>query len=590
MRASMDRVDVPCMRLHPPMEDSGAPSETVVKTVVTTAVSVSLPSWQDTVGWAQRDPDVIASLQTGYPRFFIPRLVDRLAAHLLQWLMSRSEQWSMPCSQTTPDEERGERPALLAMVFPHVRLGWSCVEYLDGVEQHQSSVGARILAFQVNLTGHVEAVSSGHVSSIADFPQSLCVVVYPEGLFTEAKAFWQHTGFGISSRHAAYWSTNAPFLRHGPDVDVDGDGAQRGVPPSLPDAKDAADIIKHRIAELSSSTAGSVQADDVFLYSTGMSAIANSASALCSLHRGSDEPFRVGVFGFVYVDSFKVLTKVKKFECKLYGHASRSDMDQLERDLRDGGTRIHALYMEFPGNPLLQSHDLHRLHALSRRFNFHLVVDDTVGTAVNLELAPFCDVLCTSLTKMFSGGCNVMGGSVTVSPDCLDRDALLATLRSQHLDTFFPEDVLVVEANSRDFAQRMSTANSNAEALAERLRRHPLVDEVFYPRGSATQHLYERYKRRRAEAGYGFLLSVRFVKPAAAIAFYDALGLAKGPSLGTNFSLSCAYTWLAHAGELEWAASFGVVEHLVRMSVGVEAREHLEGRIDAALEAAGEAC
>lgn len=285
----------------------------------------------------------------------------------------------------------------------------------------------------------------------------------------------------------------------------------------------------------------------------------------------------------------KLLSKINKFECQLYGHGSPSDMDQLERHLHNG-MRIHAVYTEFPGNPLLRCLDLHRLHALSRQFDFHLVVDDTVGTAINLDLAPFCDVLCTSLTKMFSGACNVMGGSVTISPTCRDKEALRAALTSQHLDTYFPQDVIVMEANSRDFAERMSIANRNAEALADRLRSHPSVDEVFYPRGSTSQPLYERYKRARPEAGYGFLLSVRFVKPAAAMAFYDALELAKGPSLGTNFTLCCAYTLLAHAAELAWAAGFGVVEHLVRVSVGVEGREYLEEKIDAALAAAGKAC
>lgn len=90
-------------------------------------------------------------------------------------------------------------------------------------------------------------------------------------------------------------------------------------------------------------------------------------------------------------------------------------MDQLEHDLQ-GGMEIHALYTEFPGNPLLGSLDLERLYKLSQRFNFHVIVDDTVGTAVNLDLAPFCDVLCTSLTKMFSGACNVMGRQLDYLP------------------------------------------------------------------------------------------------------------------------------------------------------------------------------
>ncbi|KAG6011005.1 hypothetical protein E4U21_000036 [Claviceps maximensis] len=554
------------------------------------AISVSLPTWQDSVGWAKRDPSVLARLQTGYPRCFIHYLVDRLATRLLQWVMRKSDEWDLPCSET-PRGGQGERPALLAMVFPHVRLGWSCVEYLDGLEPNRSSREAAIFAFQVSIMGQIDLVSSRDASSTLNSSQSLCVVVYPERLSKEAKGFWQHTGFGISSRHAVYWSAHARFLSHESDlnVDINNDGQQLSVPPCPSDAKDVKDAIQDircRVAGMLSSPEGVVSAEDTFLYPTGMSAIAHSAIALRQMNWGSSEPFRVAVFGFVYVDTFKVLSKVMKFECKLYGHA---DMDQLERDLGDGGMRIHALYMEFPGNPLLQSTDLNRLRDLSRKFDFYLVIDDTLSTSVNLILSPFCDLICTSLSKMFSGGGNVMGGSVTVAPYCRHRVAVHAVLRYQHLDTYFSHDILVMRMNSVNFASRVAASNRNAEALADRLRKHPTVDEVFYPRGSATQHLYERHMRTRREAGYGHLLSVRFVKPAAAIAFYDALELAKGPSLGTNFSLCCAYTLLAHASELEWAAGFGVNEHLIRLSVGVESREELEKRIDVALEAAGRA-
>ena len=73
--------------------------------------------------------------------------------------------------------------------------------------------------------------------------------------------------------------------------------------------------------------------------------------------------------------------------------------------------------------------------------------------------------------------------------------------------------------------------------------------------------------------------------PEAAIAFHDALDVAKGPSLGTNFTLCCAYTLLAHYSELDWAGEYGVVEHLVRISVGIESEDVLRGVINKALAA-----
>lgn len=271
---------------------------------VVQAVSVSLPTWQDTLGWAKRDPDILAHLQTGYPRFFIHRLIDRLAGRLLQWAMRKPDRWNLRCLET-PQEEDQERIGLLAMIFPHVRLASSCVGYLEGVDlPDQSSRGPAIFAFQVNITGQIDIVSSGDVSPMSSSPQCLCVVVYPERLFKEAKAFWQHTGFGISSRHAVYWSANASFLYQETD---DNGNDKLSVLPSISDTKDAADTIRHRISGLLSSELCPVRADDVFLYSTGMSAIANSASALYHLRKGgSDEPFRVAAFGYVGSDMLRL--------------------------------------------------------------------------------------------------------------------------------------------------------------------------------------------------------------------------------------------------------------------------------------------
>lgn len=279
-----------------------------------------------------------------------------------------------------------------------------------------------------------------------------------------------------------------------------------------------------------------------------------------------------------------MLSKVHGCDCVLYGHAN---IDRLEADL-DQGQRLDALYTEFPGNPLLGCIDLDRLHALSVKHDFFLIVDDTVATSVNVALLHVCDMACTSLTKMFSGGCNVMGGSVTVNPNSPHRNALVAVLAaSRQPNAYFPRDVVVMETNSRDFANRVDVASCNAQAVARMLRSDEAVTHVFYPEGNADQAVYDRF--RRPGRGYGYLLSMRFRTAAAAVAFHDGLAVAKGPSLGIGFTLCCAYTLFAHYGELEWAAEHGVVEHLVRISVGVESEGYLLGVVRRALTAAREA-
>lgn len=191
---------------------------------------------------------------------------------------------------------------------------------------------------------------------------------------------------------------------------------------------------------------------------------------------------------------------------------------------------------------------------------------------------------------MFSGACNVMGGSVVLNPRLRhDRyEALRAALSLMYIDTYFPLDVIVMNKNSTDFEKRMAMANRNAEYVADLLRSHEAVSHVFYPKGSPTQHHYDKYKRKNGE--YGYLVSVCFTSPNAAVAFHDELDVAKGPSLGTNFTLASPYTLLAHSSELEWAEQHGMSEHLVRISVGLEAVEHLRDVVHRALRAAERQC
>lgn len=116
------------------------------------------------------------------------------------------------------------------------------------------------------------------------------MVTYPDQLEAEAKAFWQHTGFGISSRLAAFWLKNATPLRE-QRAGLSCNGKTEGLP--IESAQGAAVSLRQRIAGLYNKG----DASDVYLYPTGMSAIAHTAFALRSLTRHTSERYRVAVFG-----------------------------------------------------------------------------------------------------------------------------------------------------------------------------------------------------------------------------------------------------------------------------------------------------
>jgi cystathionine gamma-synthase len=97
----------------------------------------------------------------------------------------------------------------------------------------------------------------------------------------------------------------------------------------------------------------------------------------------------------------------------LFGQGGSDDIEPLKQMLesrRPEEPRILALFCEFPGNPLLRSPDLAKIRELADKHGFIVVVDETIGNFINVECMTYADIVVSSLTKIFSGESNVMGG------------------------------------------------------------------------------------------------------------------------------------------------------------------------------------
>ncbi len=259
-------------------------------------VSVHLPKWADTVGWASREPRVLDSMKTGYPRFFVARVVHRLAMRLLE-IRHSQEGHPIKSEQSGIETIYGE----LAMVLDTRRHGSMCRSILTewSAIRDGGTPAVDIGVFTVTWDGKITAVDQENIPDCVDSPrrvgdEDIVLVSYPAELALDAKAFWQHTGFGISSRRATHWLESAPFLSSTPLV-----------PRLLPSPAEAAqrvelarEQLKHRIATGQSSDPLAVSPSDVFLFPTGMSAIAETTAAIKTLRQPTpSSPYRVAVFG-----------------------------------------------------------------------------------------------------------------------------------------------------------------------------------------------------------------------------------------------------------------------------------------------------
>lgn len=387
--------------------------------------------------------------------------------------------------------------------------------------------------------------------------EGLTVLLAGPGGYEAAWKAWQHAGEIVSSRQAECALTDEP---------LPGDLAAQG--------EAARERVRTRLALLTGESP-----DDVFLFASGMAAIA--AVHRAALARRPDLP--TVQIEFPYVDALKVQQQFGRGGVLDLSVAPQGGVPEVAA-LLAGGKDFAAVFSETPSNPLLRTADLAGLRNLLEPRDIPLIVDDTVATAGNLDALRCADAVTTSLTKLFSGIGDVMAGAVTLRGDSPHREAFRETLAAAERDApLFALDAIILERNSRDFPERVPLINERGEAVYAFLQGHPRVERLWYPKGVTPGH-YEALLK--PGGGYGGLMSILLKDaPRTAPAFYDALRVSKGPSLGTNYSLACPYTLLAHYGELAWAAQCGVDAHLVRLWVGLEPSNEIIARLEEALEA-----
>ena len=458
------------------------------------AVSVALPRWQDVIAYEEHDPACRNALKTIYPRFGLHPFVQQLA-------------------------RQAAKP------------GWTVWPYPSE---------AAVLAAQAHCQRKAPK------SSAALIPVAGCVCLRADAEASpHAKAFWQHTGLGLSSRQAA--------------IALDQEEA-----PDAEDGQKARHTVRQRLAEIQGT-----RAEQISLHTAGMAALHAALRAVQTLRPG-----RVTLqLGFPYVDVLKQ-PQVVFHGGELLQPTSLSDVEAALDQLDPA-----AVIVELPSNPLLCCVDLQGVAALAHARGIPVIADDTIGTGLNLNALPYADLIFTSLTKSFAGRGDVMAGSLLVSPTSAWATKFLDDTSST-ADLSDP-DAIALEQASRDVRKRVPRLDANALVLAERLEAHPAVARVLHPKNCPN---FQALMRRGA--GHGCLLSFELKEGGnKARVVYDALRVSKGPSLGTDFSLACPYAQLAHYDELSWAETCGVPRHLLRISVGLEQPEELWRRFEQALNA-----
>ena len=417
-------------------------------------------------------------------------------------------------------------------------------------------------------------------------------VVFHNDLGKNAMGYWRDTGVGLATRHASYCleefdyldseSVNAALRTAAPKKRK----SHRQLPEDatlMQNAHTSQQELQFFIAQLAVSEQPgkpTVAPGDVFLYPNGMNAIYSLSESLVSLRSVS----QVAAYGWLYPETDEVLRRGAWKNILSFKDGTEKELDQLESMLQSG-QRIHTLFCELLSNIKLSSPNLHRINALADQYGFIVTCDDTVAGYVNIDALPYVDVMMSSLTKTFSGNSNVTGGryvsgspfskiqsshtfSLVINPNSRHHAQIHAILSANYENTYFPLDLDTLLHNCQNIAWRVRQCNQNTPPLVDLLAKHPSIAQVNHPSIDPAAHLYRALMRKHG--GYGNIFSIIFHHPSSAEHFYNVLDVCKGSSFGTNFTLVIPYVQLANYWNRDKVPEYGVSQHIIRVSVGLE--------------------
>jgi cystathionine gamma-synthase len=243
------------------------------------------------------------------------------------------------------------------------------------------------------------------------------------------------------------------------------------------------------------------------------------------------------------------------------------------------------LWIETPSNPLLRITDIERFAALGHAAGALVVVDNTfLSPAWQQPLTLGADLVVHSTTKYLNGHSDVVGGAVVARSRELHEP--LAWWANCLGLTGAPFDSYLTLRGLRTLHARLEHHGRNAAALAEWLVGQPGVRRVYYP-GLSTHPGHE--VARRQQRGYGAIVTLELEGGHEAVRAFcsDLSCFSLAESLGGVESLVAHPATMTHAA-MDPAARVkaGLVDGLIRLSVGIEALQDLRADLAAGLERA----
>lgn len=280
----------------------------------------------------------------------------------------------------------------------------------------------------------------------------------------------------------------------------------------------------------------------------------------------------------VYGGTFRILDKVMRPMGIETSWVDMTDLAAVKAALRPS-TKL--LWIETPTNPMLKLVDIRAVAEVGKKAGALVAVDNTFSSPyLQSPLALGADIALHSTTKYINGHSDVVGGFIATSHE--ETAEKLRFLQNAIGAVPSPFDCFLTLRGVKTLAVRMDRASESAMAIAEWLEGHADVERVYYPGlRSHAQHALAKTQMKRPGGMISFVVkgglprAKKFLAGVRVFACAESLGgvesLIEHPAIMTHGSVPA-----------ESRAKLGIVDGLIRVSIGIEAREDLQADLEQA--------
>ena len=282
----------------------------------------------------------------------------------------------------------------------------------------------------------------------------------------------------------------------------------------------------------------------------------------------------------LYGGSYRLFTKVfEKFDIKF--HFTGMNKISAIENLVNSKTKL--IWVETPTNPMMNIVDIEKISSISKSKNILLAVDNTFATPyLQQPLNLGADIVMHSATKYLAGHSDVILGCLAVNKHEVAEK--LYFIQNASGAICGPMDSFLTLRGIKTLHVRMKRHCENARIISKYLLQNSKISKVYWP-GFEDHENHLIAKKQMSD--YGAMISFvtknnDFKKAIKIIERLKIFTLAE--SLGGVESLAGHPASMTHASiPKKVREKSGVVDSLIRLSVGIEDAEDLIDDLDQAI-------